>query len=100
MCGCKSFCNCVVNIEKQICNLNVLIPPEVDPEQPPIARINRNRLEASGFHKVKSSRENPVVDVMEITLKKAILIAFSKSYSLTQIKEIPTITATVKLIRK
>ena len=70
------------------------MPPEVEPEHPPKARMNKNIIEAKGFHKVKSSSAYPVVEITEITLKNDTLNAFSRSYPLVSISEVATATDT------
>ena len=55
------------------------MPPDVDPEQPPIAKIIINIIEANEFQDEKSSRPKQVDDITEITLKKPTRNALSTS---------------------
>ena len=71
------FTSCDLNMAKQICNLKYLIPPEVEPEQPPMAKITIKTMVARLFHAVKSSRAKPEVERIETTLNKATRMAFS-----------------------
>ena len=58
------------------------MPPDVDPEQPPIAKILRKITLAKEVHLEKSSRENPVLEIIDVTLKRPMRIARSTSYPL------------------
>lgn len=46
-------------------SLKTLIPPEVELEQPPIARIMKKTKDAVSFHEAKSSRANPEVEITD-----------------------------------
>ena len=69
----------VLNKDRHTAIRKNLIPPAVEPEQPPKAQIMINKMVAREFQFEKSSRLKHVDEITVITLKKANLKAGSIS---------------------
>ena len=76
-CGCNVFLNSKKLFFNITICLTILIPPLVDPAEPPTKNRAKNTPVAKKLHMVKSAVTKPVVVMIEVTWKRACLIALS-----------------------